>query len=233
MTAIVPCTLVRVVDFSRDSIEFGRALSFVDAIFGFSVTLLVTTLQVPPAAAWSSIGALLDSGLGDQLLAFVISFVVVAGFWRSNHRVISTFRALDGVTLRILIYLVAVVIFIPFTTKAISDPDPADLPLPTALYAANVAAVVLLTALLVVVGRLRGLTGADRPLLPQISGSLLVAAVFLGSIPLAYRFGPEDAKWAWLSLLVLSPVTDVLVRRVSRSRTPLQRHAADPHTPSR
>ncbi|HNM94954.1 MAG TPA: TMEM175 family protein, partial [Mycobacterium sp.] len=129
--------------FERGSTEFDRALNFVDAIFGFSVTLLVTTLEVPPAAAWQSLGSLLDTGLGDQLLAFVISFVVIAGFWRGNHRLIGSFNALDGPTLRICIYLVGLVVFIPFTTKAISSPNPANLPLPTAVYAANVAAVVL------------------------------------------------------------------------------------------
>ncbi|HTY27871.1 MAG TPA: TMEM175 family protein, partial [Mycobacterium sp.] len=101
--------------FARDTSEFDRALNFVDAIFGFSVTLLVTTLDVPPAAAWQNLSSLLGSGLGDQLVAFVISFAVVAGFWRGNHRLIGTFHALDAATVRVLIYLVALVVFIPFT----------------------------------------------------------------------------------------------------------------------
>ena len=199
--------------YPRDTAEFDRALNFVDAIFGFSVTLLVTTLQVPPADAWRSLPALLDTGLGDQLLAFVISFAVIAGFWRANNQVIAGFRALDGMSIRVLIYLVALVVFIPFTTKAISDPDPAKLPLPTAVYAVNVAAVVALSILLVVVGRVRGLTDPEQPLLPQIAGSLTVATVFLISVPLAYRIGPANAKWAWLSLLVISPLIDMVARR--------------------
>lgn len=199
--------------FARDTAEFDRALNFVDAIFGFSVTLLVTTLQVPPAEAWQSLGALLSTGLGDQLTAFAISFAVVAGFWRTNHRVISTFRALDTTTLRMLIYLVAFIIFIPFTTKAISDPDPAGLPLPTTVYAANVSLVVLLSVTLVVVGRRRGLSDDSDTLASQIAGGLTVAAVFLTSIPIAYRFGPDTAKWSWLSLLILSPAVGWIARR--------------------
>jgi hypothetical protein len=109
--------------YERGTAEFDRALAFVDAIFGFSVTLLVTTLDVPPAAAWQNLSSLLDSGLGDQLLSFVISFAVVAGFWRSNHQLIRTFHALDAATVRVLVYLVALVVFVPFTTKAISDPN--------------------------------------------------------------------------------------------------------------
>ena len=193
--------------YERGTSEFDRALSFVDAIFGFSVTLLVTTLDVPPAAAWRNLSSLLDSGLGDQLLAFVISFAVVAGFWRSNHQLIRTFHALDAATVRVLIYLVALVVFIPFTTKAISDPNPAHLPLPTGLYAANVAAVVLVSVVLSLLARWRGLTDtADDPVFEQIAGALLVAAMFLISIPVAYRFGPGNAKWCWLALVVLGPL---------------------------
>jgi uncharacterized membrane protein len=203
--------------YERGTAEFDRALSFIDAIFGFSVTLLVTTLDVPPAEAWRNLGSLLNSGLGDQLLAFVISFAVVAGFWRSNHQLIRTFHALDAATVRILIYLVALVVFIPFTTKAISDPNPAGLPLPTALYAANVAAVVLVSVALSVLARWRGLTDtADEPLFGQIAGALLVAAMFLISIPVAYRFGPDNAKWCWLALLALSPLLGLAVKLRAR-----------------
>lgn len=62
----------------------------------------------------------------------MISFVVVVGFWLANHQVLASFQALDGATVRVCIYLVGLVIFIPFATKAISDPDPANHPLPTA-----------------------------------------------------------------------------------------------------
>lgn len=193
--------------YERGTAEFDRALSSIDAIFGFSVTLLVTTLDVPPAEAWQSLSSLLDTGLGDQLLAFVISFAVVFGFWRSNHRLIATFHALDATTLRVCIYLVALMVFIPFTTKAISSPNPEDLPLPTALYAANVAAVVLVSLALTIVARLRGLTDtADEPLIWQIAGALLTASMFLISIPVAYRYGPGSAKWCWLALVVLGPL---------------------------
>lgn len=198
--------------FPRDSIEFVRAVNLIDAIFGFSLTLLVTGLQVPPATAWVSLRALLSTGLGDQLMAFAISFVVVVGFWVANHQLLASFHALDGPTMRLCIYLVGLVIFIPFATKAISEPDPADLPLPTALYAANVAAIVLVTVALILVGRHRGLADRVSPVPGLIPHSLAVAAVFLISIPIAYRYGPNAARWSWLSLLVLNTLVAVGTR---------------------
>ena len=199
--------------FPRDGMEFGRALNLIDAIFGFSLTLLVTTLEVPPAAAWANLGTLLGSGLGDQLMAFVISFAVVVGFWLTNHRVLSSFRALDAATVRVCIYLVGLVIFIPFTTKAISDPDTSELPLPTAVYAVNIAAIVLATVALVLVARKRGLTDRPPPVPGLIAHSLAVAAIFLASIPIAYRFGPDSAKWSWLSLILVSPAVGFFAGR--------------------
>jgi uncharacterized membrane protein len=203
--------------FDRDTIEFGRAINLIDAIFGFSLTLLVTNLQVPSAGGWVSVKALMGSGLGDQLLAFLISFVVVVGFWVTNHQALASFRALDSTTVRICLYLVGMVIFVPFTTKAISDkitsPDQANLPLPTALYAGNIAAIVLATVALVLVGRARGLADPELPVPGMIAHSLAVAIVFLLSIPIAYRFGPEAARRTWLSLLVISPLVGLAVRR--------------------
>lgn len=199
--------------FERGSVEFGRAVGMIDAIFGFSLTLLVTTLEVPPAQAWVSPRALLGTGLGAQLLAFFISFVVVVGFWVSNHQVLSSFHALDAATIRVCIYLVGLVIFVPFTTKVISGPDPAHLPLPTVVYAVNVAAIVFMTVALILVGRARGL--ADRtPRSDQlIAHSLAVGVVFLVSIPIAYRFGPDAAKWSWLSLVVVTPLLGLIGAR--------------------
>ncbi len=202
--------------FNRDTVEFGRAINLIDAIFGFSLTLLVTTLEVPAAEAWVSPRALLDTGLGAQLLAFIISFVVVVGFWISNHQALSSFRALDGATIRVCIYLVGLVIFVPFTTKVISGANPSGLPLPTAIYAANVAAIVLMTVALILVGRARGLADRTTQSDGLIVHSLAVGAVFLVSIPIAYRFGPNTAMWSWLSLVVIGPLVGFAVGRRSR-----------------
>ena len=200
--------------FARDTSEFDRALNFIDAIFGFSITLLVTNLDIPSGQAWQSVSALLGGAVGDQLQGFAISFVVIAGFWRLNHRVISGFGALDSATILLCIFLVGFVIFIPFTTQGISDSRSSNLPLPTALYAVNVAVVVLATVLLVVLGRTRHLAEEEpAPVILQVAHQLAVAAVFLLSIPIAYLVSADVAKLSWLSLVVIGPVIDRLCRR--------------------
>lgn len=194
----------------RGSTEFDRALAFTDAIFGFSITLLIASVDVPPDEAWTSLATLLDSGLGNQLMAFGISFAVVAAFWRSNHRAIAAFRALDSVTLRVSIILVGLVVFIPFTTRAIST---SAAPLATALYALNIALVVLTSCALVALARARHLTDTGTTLLNDVARELATAAVFLASIPVAYLAGSGTAMLTWLSLLVIDPVVEHLAAR--------------------
>lgn len=208
--------------YPRGSSEFDRALNFIDAIFGFSLTLLIASVEVPAGDAWRSLDALWATGLGSQLAAFGISFAVVAAFWRANHRAIADFHALDSLTLRVGIVLVGLVVFIPFTTRALTT---SDYPLPTALYATNVALVVLANAGMVLLGRARGLT-ADRHTPPssELARTLVTAGVFLGSIPLAYRFSPGTAMLSWLSLLVIDPVVD----RLAAHRKFAGRHAPPP-----
>ncbi len=205
--------------FVRDTTEFDRALNFIDAIFGFSITLLITNIDIPPGDAWQSLSALLGGAVGDQLQGFAISFVVIAGFWRLNHRVISGFTALDSAAVAVCILLVGFVVFIPFTTQGISDSRSSNLPLPTALYAVNVTVVVLATAVLVVLAHLRGLTvNRGMPLFPEIARQLAVAAVFLLSIPIAYSVSADVAKLSWISLVVIGPIVDRLVERRRRGR---------------
>src|SRR5699024_6272741 len=118
--------------YARDSSSYDRALGFFDAVYGFSLTLLVTTIDISDVSTWRSPGALVSSN-GSQLLSFVISFIVIAVFWRNNHKMIARFAALDGATISANIVAMMFVVFIPFTTNAMGDPQLQNLALPTAL----------------------------------------------------------------------------------------------------
>lgn len=203
--------------FGREGTEFGRGIGFFDAIYAFAITLLITNLDVPPPAAWRSVGALLGSGLGSQLLGFVISFVVIAAFWKSNANLMSEFRALDGLVIAANLLSAGLVVLLPFTTQGISDPELSDLPLPTALYAVNVAAAMIALHLVREVGQRRGLletplTRSERwawriDLLAQV-------AVFAISIPIAFLVGPQWAWTTWALLIVIAPLSGRFVERV-------------------
>src|SRR5690625_4643627 len=124
--------------YERDSSSYDRALGRFDAVYGFCLPLLVNPIAVTGAGTWQSPYALISNN-GGELLSFGISFIVIAVFWRNNHHMIGRLAALDGPTITANIVVMGLVVFIPFTTDAIGDPQLQQLALPTALYAVNVA----------------------------------------------------------------------------------------------
>ncbi|WP_217645660.1 TMEM175 family protein [Microbacterium sp. cf046] len=204
---------------SQDSNEFGRGISFLDAIYGFAATLLIANVDAPPAAAWESMDALAASSVPAQALGFALSFTVIAVFWRVNVRLTRRLRGLDAVTTFINMVGAGLVILIAYTTQGISDPSTADLALPTAFYAANIAAVALCQTAMFQVARARGLErtpSSSRDNLLDAAGALVTPVVFLVSIPIALTWGASAGKWTWAAAIVLGPLVGVLVARAGR-----------------
>lgn len=208
--------------YERETSEFDRGLAFFDAIYAFALTLLIANLDVPPAADWGSLETLLANGLGWQLVAFVISVVVIVMFWRNNTAVIARLGRLDSAVITANIVLACIVIFLPFTTQAMGDPETADLVLPTVLYAVNVALGVLAQIVMTRIAIARGLerepaNARDRR--AELVASLWKPLVFLGSIPVAYAVGPGAAKAVWL-LTLAAPLVDAVVGSSGRQLDP-------------
>lgn len=204
---------------SRKSNEFGRGISFLDAIYGFAATLLIANVDAPPAEAWTSLQALGESSVPAQTLGFALSFTVIAVFWRVNVRLIRRLRGLDGVTISINLLATGLVILIAYTTQGISDPATADLPLPTAFYAANIALVALCQTAMFQVARVRDLervpTSARHNVL-DMSGALVTPVIFLVSIPIALTWGATAGKLTWAVTLVLGPLVGILAAQAIR-----------------
>jgi len=203
--------------YRRGSAEFDRGVSFFDAIYGFAITLLIVSVDVPPAKAWRSVHALLQSGFGNQLLGFALSFVVIALFWRLNYRLIGT---MNGMTQRIVISNIVCVFFIiliPFSTQALNAPNLTGLPLPVALYAANLGLASLAQSTMYTIAKGSKLTiMSPRTRSSAIAGQVsdyLLPIVFAVSIVLAFTVNTKVAEYSWLSLVVLMPLGARLEKR--------------------
>ncbi|OAV59406.1 TMEM175 family protein [Enteractinococcus helveticum] len=207
--------------YQRETSSFDRVLGFLDAIYAFAVTLLVLNIDVTSSDAWSSIEAFFTQGMGGQLLGFLISFVVIVAFWRRNHEILADFTGLDSTTITWNIVVAGLIIFIPFTTQGISDPHTDELPLPTAVYAANIALAVIAHSIMLQVAARRGLLIKPlnrHQLRARALDSLGAPLVFLVSIPVAYLADGNTAKLCWLTLLIVGPLGARLVRRVDRTQ---------------
>lgn len=205
--------------FNRDGVEFGRGLSFFDAIYGFAITLLIANIDLPPAAAWADPVQLLSSGLGMQMLGFLISFVVIAVFWWSNTDLLSRFTGFDSPVIIANLVTTCLIVFIPFTTQGISDPKTSELPLATSLYAVNVALAVASQSAMREIGRARGLVDRDLPRGAWWAGRIDVLAklgVFALSIPIAFLISPTWGQLSWLLLMPVGVLTGRHADRVAK-----------------
>ncbi len=206
--------------YTRESVEFARAFTFFDAVYAFALTLLVVNLDPPEASDWKSLGSWFD-GIGWQLFGFAVSFVVIAVFWRTNHRIGSGFSGMSPGTITANLVALAFVVLIPFSTQGISDPGSSDEPLAIAVYSMNIAAAVLTQSAVFAVARRGGLIQHPLP-------SAAYRAQFVDTLstpprcssrrsPVAYLVNVEAARWVWASLLVIGPVSgQIAIRRVKK-----------------
>lgn len=209
--------------YRRGEAEFDRSLSFLDAVYAFALTLLIANVDAPQPEDWRSVGSLLESHLGGQLLGFLISFVVIVSFWLINQRVVSRILGFDFSTTLLNIICAGLVILLPFTTQGISDPHTSSMALPTVIYAVNIALASLAQTSLFLTAEGRGLVQWPDPVEARravLLDLLMTPAVFLLSIPVTLLAGPDAGKLSWLLLAIVSPLTGRLAHRARNKNTP-------------
>jgi uncharacterized membrane protein len=209
--------------YRRDDAEFDRAIAFIDATFAVALTLLVTTLDIKSdPQSWNSLAHFYDA-MGSQLVAFAISFVVIALYWVSHYRLVASFGAIDLRLIVLNLFLLAAIVILPFTTESAGDPAVDHLPLPAVVLSVNLAAVSIAFTLIYVVARDRGLLRVEhsqREFRWRVALLLAPGVVFLVSVPIAYGIDPGIARLTWLSLLVINPILGRGMQRALSAETP-------------
>jgi uncharacterized membrane protein len=101
-----------------------RVASIIDAIYAFSMTLLVTTISVPSkydhASTISPAHAIVNNVLPD-LLHYFIAFIILALFWYIEHQRFRNLIHLDRPLLCLNIMSLSFVCLIPFSTNIAGD----------------------------------------------------------------------------------------------------------------
>ncbi|NYF12396.1 putative membrane protein [Pseudoclavibacter sp. JAI123] len=201
--------------YARGTIEFDRGLTFFDAIYAVAITLLIVDIKPPTAEHWTSWDAFAGSGVLDQLLAFTISFFVIANFWKVNHRLMGQVDALDGALLNANIVAMFFIVVLPFTTASMSESTVDSQPLPVVVYAISIICASLAQHVIWVIAVRRGLTEDSVAARRRSAFTFVVPAVFALSIPVAFLFGPDPARYTWLLLLLTGPVTSAIQKRMA------------------
>ena len=116
-------------------------LAFSDGLFAIAMTLLVVGITVPVLQQGDSIDELADAvnDLTGSLVSFVISFLVIGRYWVAHHEFFSRLKAVDPGLIRINLFYLMFIAFLPFPTALLGNYF--ENPLAVAIYAVAVAAI--------------------------------------------------------------------------------------------
>jgi uncharacterized membrane protein len=98
-----------------------RLVQFSDGVFTVALTLLVIDIAVPNLPAGATESALVNE-LASQvpnILAFLLTFWVVAAFWLNHHRFFTFIRRYDGRLILLNLIFLMTVCFIPWPTAVL------------------------------------------------------------------------------------------------------------------
>lgn len=180
-------------------IEFSRIVAFSDGVFSIAITLLVLGLTIDPGIPKDKLAHELWEK-HEALLAYAISFAVIARFWFVHHSFFSEVKAFDGRLIALNMLYLACIVLIPFSSQVLGEYG-GQLPA-VVVYAVNLTAIVLVGQWMVWDARHSGLAKADAQTEREsLVRSLFIAGVFLGSIVVAV-FDAGIAPYIWLLLFV-------------------------------
>lgn len=99
-----------------------RLIMLSDGVFAIAITLLA--LELRPPEDWDHTLRSLALGMWRQGLAFLLSFVVIAGFWIAHRKMFGRFRSADmGLTLLNLVML-CVITLVPVVNNLAFEGGP-------------------------------------------------------------------------------------------------------------
>lgn len=195
--------------YGRETLEFSRLANLTDAVFAIAMTLLVFDISVPDPLP-ATLGELVL--IWPDLLAFVISFAVLANFWWMNHSFIASLRRIEPGLIVLTLLMLGLVALLPFATALLSARGPVSHAV-VVPYIALVGTIALVHTCMVVRAWRAGAMGS-RITADAFRLELIISAgwvcVMLIAIGIAF-FAPP---WGLVALL-LGPLWEWGVERVA------------------
>ena len=205
--------------------QVTRIEALTDAVFGFAITLLVVSLEVPQT---------FDELMGAMrgFVAFAFSFTLLILVWTYHYRLFSRYDLEDGWTIVLNSVLLFVVLFFVYPLKFVASfllggargafSSLEQVPLMMAIYGGGFVAVFLVFAALyrhawALRDRL-GLTALEAHVArANVANCLVMVGVGLLSVTLALTIpGPAAAPIAGFSYFLIGPVQWIVGNRMYR-----------------
>jgi uncharacterized membrane protein len=178
-------------------VEFSRIVAFSDGVFSIAITLLVLGINIGPGIPHDKLAHELWEER-EPLLAYAISFAVIARFWMVHHSFFSEVKAFDGRLIGLNMLYLGFVVLMPFSSQVLGEYG-GTLPA-VVVYSANLTAVVLVGQGMAWDARHSGLATSDAQTEREsLVRAAFITGVFMLSIVVAL-FDASIAPYIWLAL---------------------------------
>ncbi len=204
----------------------GRVNGLSDGVFAVAITLLVLSIAVPQIRGTVTESKLAHgiAELWPHFFAYTLSFIIIGMFWISHHALFTAIRRVDRVLIWMNMFYLLMIVFMPYPTNLL------------ALYGETMVATIMYAAVLAAAGIIQALMGfyamRGHRLVDDefdlayagdfLRGSLIMAAVFLISIGIAFA-SPSAAKYFWL-VLFITPLFERAIFKKKPLRPGATRH---------
>lgn len=123
----------------KKEFQIERMILFTDAVFAIAITLLIIEIKAPKIIDGMNSKAMTYQlmELIPKFVGFIISFFVIAIYWRSHHRLFSFVKDYDDKLIWLNFFFLFSIILMPFSSAYYSDNTPFSLPF--CFYCLNVA----------------------------------------------------------------------------------------------
>jgi uncharacterized membrane protein len=187
------------------TLEMDRVVNFSDAVFAIAATLLVLSISFSLRLKAPDLDRKLWREFGDtlpQVLAYALSFFIIARNWLGHHRMFRMIRRIDGWLISLNLVVLGLIALVPFPTEVYGN-YPNERPT-LIVYALAISAPSIASAVV-----LRYAARGDRLIDPSTPRdyvthsqlrALSIPAVFLSSIPISFLAVPAAQLW-WLWLI--------------------------------
>lgn len=184
-----------------------RLNAFSDGVFAIAITLMVLTLRLPDEAASIPIREVLRQSV-PKLEIWLISFLIIGGFWIRHHKLIHRIERVDMVLLWLNLFYLLFITAMPWLVSLIETYPGEPLAVVVFSGACGFLGLVKLSMWLYAShkGRLLHPSITPREVKAVALTNLCTPVVAVITIVVAYTISARFAFWCWLLRGLLGPV---------------------------
>lgn len=109
-------------DPDRKDFQIDRIILFSDAVFAIAITLLIIEIKAPEVHSADAMEQLQQLAyLIPKFVGFIISFFVIAIYWRSHHRIFGFVNNYSERLIWLNILFLFTIVLMPFSSAYLSD----------------------------------------------------------------------------------------------------------------